>query len=207
MTAATTTRTRRTPDRLSGHTPTGTRTPPGTCGTPPEPLAVPRGVIQTFRMMMSNYLNIGLAVDLTGQDTLLNVLPLFHTAGLNLYSSAVFLAGGTVLAARTFEPDQAMDVLENRPTIFFGVPAVYQAILDHPSFSGDRFAQCPLLGLWRRTLGATGGSPVYRTGYPRAYRHEDDRNRPHRLPAGRGRRAGQAAGQGAGKPDNRLYRP
>jgi len=98
----------------------------------------PKGVIQTFRMMMSNYLNIGLAVDLTGQDTLLNVLPLFHTAGINLYSSAVFLAGGTVLVARAFEPDQAMDVLENRATIFFGVPAVYQAILEHPAFSGDR---------------------------------------------------------------------
>lgn len=98
----------------------------------------PKGVIQTFRMMMSNFLNIGLAVDLTGQDTLLNVLPLFHTAGINLYSSAVFLAGGRVLVARTFEPDQAMDVLENRATIFFGVPAVYQAILEHPAFSGDR---------------------------------------------------------------------
>jgi fatty-acyl-CoA synthase len=31
-----------------------------------------------------------------------------------------------------------MDVLQQRATIFFGVPAVYQAILEHPSFSGDR---------------------------------------------------------------------
>ncbi|SFR68431.1 fatty-acyl-CoA synthase [Marinobacter daqiaonensis] len=98
----------------------------------------PKGVIQTFRMMMANYLNIGLAVDLTGKDTLLNVLPLFHTAGINLYSSAVFIAGGCVLVARSFEPDQAMDVLANRATIFFGVPAVYQAILEHPAFSGER---------------------------------------------------------------------
>lgn len=98
----------------------------------------PKGVIQTFRMMMSNYLNIGLAVDLTGQDTLLNVLPLFHTAGINLYSSAVFIAGGCVLVPRNFEPDQAMAVLENRATLFFGVPAVYQAILEHPTFSGER---------------------------------------------------------------------
>jgi fatty-acyl-CoA synthase len=98
----------------------------------------PKGVIQTFRMMMSNFLNIGLAVDLTGRDTLLNVLPLFHTAGINLYSSAVFLAGGCVLVARNFEPNQAMDVLEKRATIFFGVPAVYQGILEHPSFNGER---------------------------------------------------------------------
>ncbi len=101
----------------------------------------PKGVIQTFRMMMSNYLNIGLAVDLTGRDTLLNVLPLFHTAGINLYSSAVLLTGGCVLVARSFEPDQAMAVLEQRATLFFGVPAVYQAILEHPSFSGKRLSR------------------------------------------------------------------
>jgi len=98
----------------------------------------PKGVIQTFRMMMANYLNIGLAVDLTGRDVLLNVLPLFHTAGINLYSSAVFLAGGCVLVARAFDPDQALRVLENQATIFFGVPAVYQALLEHPDFSGER---------------------------------------------------------------------
>ena len=98
----------------------------------------PKGVIQTFRMMLANYLNIGLAVNLNGDDVLLNVLPLFHTAGINLYSSAVFMVGGSVLVARAFDPDQALQVLEKRATIFFGVPAVYQALLDHPGFSGER---------------------------------------------------------------------
>ncbi|MCW8126218.1 acyl-CoA synthetase [Microbulbifer halophilus] len=98
----------------------------------------PKGVIQTFRMMLANHLNIGLAVNLTGDDVLLNVLPLFHTAGINLYSSALFLVGGCVLVARAFDPDQSLQVLENRATIFFGVPAVYQALLDHPSFDGER---------------------------------------------------------------------
>ena len=98
----------------------------------------PKGVIQTFRMMLANYLNIGLAVNQSGDDVLLNVLPLFHTAGINLYSSAVFMVGGSVLVARAFDPDQALQVLEKRATIFFGVPAVYQALLDHPGFSGER---------------------------------------------------------------------
>jgi fatty-acyl-CoA synthase len=98
----------------------------------------PKGVIQTFRMMLANYLNIGLAVNLNGDDVLLNVLPLFHTAGINLYSSAVFIVGGTVLVARGFEPEQAMQVLAQRATIFFGVPAVYQALLEQPGFSGER---------------------------------------------------------------------
>ena len=98
----------------------------------------PKGVIQTFRMMMANYFNIGLAVELTSSDVLLNVLPLFHTAGINLYSSAVFLAGGCVLVPRSFEPEQALQALEERATVFFGVPAVYQTLLAQPGFSGER---------------------------------------------------------------------
>lgn len=100
----------------------------------------PKGVIQTFRMMLANYMNIGLAIDLTGQDVLLNVLPLFHTAGINLYSTAVFLTGGTVLVARNFDAAQTMQVLSERATVFFGVPAVYQALLEHPDFSGEQLA-------------------------------------------------------------------
>ncbi|MGP9822710.1 AMP-binding protein [Salinarimonas sp. NSM] len=100
----------------------------------------PKGVIQTFRMMMANYLNIGLAVGLTGEDTLLNVLPLFHTAGINLYSSAVFMTGGCVLVARGFDVEQTLAVLAERATVFFGVPAVYQAMLEHPGFNGQTLA-------------------------------------------------------------------
>lgn len=99
-----------------------------------------KGVIHTFRMLLVNYFNIGLAVNLTADDVLLNVLPLFHTAGINLYSSAVFLVGGTVLIPRSFEPQQALQLLQGRATLFFGVPAVYQALLEQPGFSGGRLA-------------------------------------------------------------------
>jgi fatty-acyl-CoA synthase len=98
----------------------------------------PKGVIQTFRMMLVNYLNIGLAVSLREEDVLLNVLPMFHTAGINLYSSAVLLVGGSVLVPRSFEPEQALQVLAERATVFFGVPAVYQMLSEQPGFSGER---------------------------------------------------------------------
>lgn len=100
-----------------------------------------KGVIQTFRMMLANYLNIGLAVNLSGDDVLLNVLPVFHTAGINLYTTAIFMVGGSVLIARGFEPAQALPVLEQRATVFFGVPAVYGSLLEQPGFSGERLAQ------------------------------------------------------------------
>ncbi|WP_237067731.1 acyl-CoA synthetase [Microbulbifer guangxiensis] len=122
----------------------------------------PKGVIQTFRMMLANHLNVGLAVNLTSDDVLLNVLPLFHTAGINLYSSAVLLVGGCVLVSRSFNPDQALQVLQDRATIFFGVPAVYQALLDHPEFDGERLKRV-------RSWGC-GGAPL---SLPVAKRYAD----------------------------------
>lgn len=125
-----------TPD-LAPHAPRSPDTPwyllytSGTTGRP-------KGVIQTFRMMMANYLNIGIPVGLRQDDVLLNVLPMFHTAGINLYSSAVFLVGGAVLVQRSFEPQQALEVLESRASVFFGVPAVYQMLIEQAGFSGER---------------------------------------------------------------------
>lgn len=98
----------------------------------------PKGVIQTFRMMLANYMSIGLAVGLRREDVLLNVLPMFHTAGINLYSTAMFLVGGSVLVARSFEPAQALAVLASRATLFFGVPAIYQALLEQPAFAAEQ---------------------------------------------------------------------
>jgi len=101
----------------------------------------PKGVVQTFRMMEANYWNIGVAVGLTHADTLLNVLPMFHTAGINLYSSCMLLVGGAVLVPRQFDPGAALQVLGERANVFFGVPAVYQALIAHPDFDGARLAR------------------------------------------------------------------
>jgi len=101
----------------------------------------PKGVIQTFAMMLANYWNIGVAVGLSGRDTLLNVLPIFHTAGINLYSTCMFLVGGSVLVQRQFDPGPALQILKTRATVFFGVPAIYQALLQHPEFDPRQLQQ------------------------------------------------------------------
>jgi fatty-acyl-CoA synthase len=96
----------------------------------------PKGVIYTFRMALANYVNIGAAIGLSGGDTSLNFLPLFHTAGINLHTLPTLIAGGRVLIAPGFDPDQVVDLLKaRRLDTFFGVPTVYQALLDHPGFA------------------------------------------------------------------------
>ena len=55
----------------------------------------PKAVIQTVGMALANYVNVQQATGLTGADTTVNFLPLFHTAGINLHTLPLFLAGGT----------------------------------------------------------------------------------------------------------------
>lgn len=95
---------------------------------------LPKGVKQTFDMVTYNAFNIGPLVDLTGDDTFLTVLPCFHTGGLNLYANPTFIVGGTVIVPREFDPGQTLDLLEDQATVFFGVPAIYKALIEHPTF-------------------------------------------------------------------------
>lgn len=95
----------------------------------------PKGVIQTYRMAMANYVNIRQAIDLRGDDATLNFLPLFHTAGVNLHTLPVFIAGGTSYILPQFDPGAMFDLLEaRRIDVFFAVPAIYQQLALHPRF-------------------------------------------------------------------------
>jgi fatty-acyl-CoA synthase len=95
---------------------------------------LPKGVLQTFGMGLFNYLNIGIPIGLTGADTTLNLLPSFHSGGINLYTTPTFIVGGTAIVQKTFEPDETLRLLAERTTVFFGVPAVYLFLSQHPAF-------------------------------------------------------------------------
>jgi fatty-acyl-CoA synthase len=96
---------------------------------------MPKAVIQTFGMCFANAVNIGQAIDLVGDDTTINYLPLFHTAGINLYALPMLIAGGTSHIVGKFEVGQVIDALiAGKCTKFFGVPAIYQALALHPDF-------------------------------------------------------------------------
>jgi fatty-acyl-CoA synthase len=88
----------------------------------------PKAVIQTAQMAWANAVNISQATRMTADDSSVNFLPLFHTAGINLYTLPLFLIGGSSTILPKFEPAQIFDLLkQGRITQFFGVPAIYQA--------------------------------------------------------------------------------
>ncbi len=85
----------------------------GTTGTP-------KAVIQTAKMAWANAINIGQAIALTGDDQAVNYLPLFHTAGINLYTLPVFLNGGHSTIVPQFDADALVDLIaQNRISKFF----------------------------------------------------------------------------------------
>jgi fatty-acyl-CoA synthase len=96
----------------------------------------PKAVIQTVGMALANYVNVQQATGLTGADSTVNFLPLFHTAGINLHTLPLFIAGGTGTVLPKFEIDPLLDLIaQGRVSLFFGVPAIYQALSLSPRFA------------------------------------------------------------------------
>jgi fatty-acyl-CoA synthase len=116
----------------------------------------PKAVIQTPGMAYANAVNIGQAIDLTSEDTTLNFLPLFHTAGINLHTLPVLMWGGCIRVLKKFEIDPVMGALQTGDcTAFFGVPAIYQAISLHKDFAGADFSKVRSWGCGGAPLPAT----------------------------------------------------
>ena len=61
------------------------------------------------------------------------MLPMFHVFGLTLCLNTMMLIGGTVVLVPTFDLDLVLGEIRRwKPTIFPGVPPIYQQIADSP---------------------------------------------------------------------------
>ena len=111
---------------------------------------LPKGAMITHGMNFWNAVNLGIPAGI-GLDTVhLNVLPLFHTGGLNCYSNPVLHAGGTVVILKTFDPAETLSVLGDPAqgiTHFFAVPAPYQFMMQHPDFADTDLSRLRIAGV------------------------------------------------------------
>ena len=99
----------------------------------------PKGAELRHRNMRDNAL---LGTDLFGADperpdTLLCVLPLFHSFGQSVIQNAGFAYGGTVVMLPRFEADAALKTMaKEKVTFFAGVPTMYWGLLGALDDSG-----------------------------------------------------------------------
>jgi fatty-acyl-CoA synthase len=115
----------------------------------------PKGAIITHGMVFWNAINLGIPFGIGPDTVFLDVLPLFHTAGLNCHANPVFHGGGQVVMMRNFDPAAALAVLADRELgidKFFGVPAIYLFMAQQPGFAEADLSRLELAGV--------GGAPI-----------------------------------------------
>ncbi len=111
---------------------------PSPAKTKPEDTAVilftggttghPKAVCISHQNIAWNTLNTTIH-DIREDDRCLNVLPLFHTGGLLVYTIPLFVLGGTTVLLRSFDADETLNKLEEeKVTVFLSVPTIYRML-------------------------------------------------------------------------------
>lgn len=95
----------------------------------------PKGVQITHGNLLFSNMNALAGVALGPDSVNLTVMPLFHIGGLNVFAAPTLYAGGKVIVMRAFEPGATLDAFSDPDlgiTHFLGVPAIFNALRDHP---------------------------------------------------------------------------
>src|SRR5882757_6851615 len=101
----------------------------GTTGRPKG--AVLRQEALLWNGVMSQHMH-----GLTSDDHILTVLPFFHVGGLNIQTTPALHHGATVTIHPRFTPDATLaTIARERPTLTVLVPAIIQAVTDHPDWA------------------------------------------------------------------------
>ena len=105
-----------------------------TSGTTSFPKGVVGSHVAIYLESMSGALDSGWRAD----DRFVAMMPMFHTAQLNAFCTPAIMVGATIHVLRGFDPAALLDLIEReRITQVFGLPMMYRAVLDHPSFPGS----------------------------------------------------------------------
>ncbi|HEX6470357.1 MAG TPA: AMP-binding protein [Streptosporangiaceae bacterium] len=95
----------------------------------------PKGAMLTHRNLVANaYQTVAFDPRIRpGREVSMAVLPLFHVFGLTMCLTASMLIAGTVVLVPKFDVDLVLSDLKRwRPTIFPGVPPIYQQLAESP---------------------------------------------------------------------------
>jgi len=101
----------------------------------------PKGALLSHRMLAWNSINTNLNWDLVSTDITTVHAPLFHTGGLNVLTLPLLHVGATVIILRTFDAERVLEIIEQyQCTIFFGVPTMFQMMMETASFEKTDFS-------------------------------------------------------------------
>ncbi|MBW0115396.1 AMP-binding protein [Pseudonocardia abyssalis] len=97
----------------------------------------PKGVVGSHKAIYLGSMSGALEAGWNAGDRFVAMMPMFHTAQLNAFCTPAVLVGATIHVHRGFDPAAFLDAIEReRITQVFGLPMMFRAALEHPSFAG-----------------------------------------------------------------------
>ncbi len=125
-------------------------TAPAAAGRSEDPLLLvytsgttgrPKGAVLTQDAIAWNAINSIHMHDMTAQDRVLTVLPMFHVGGLNIQTTPALHLGATVTLHDRFEPGAFLKAVnDDRPTLSVLVPATIAAVTRHADWADTDFS-------------------------------------------------------------------
>lgn len=92
----------------------------------------PKGALLTQEAVQYSVMNAVRMFEMTSQDEILTLIPMYHIGGLSIHSVPAIYAGATVTIHREFNPALALhDIEQCKITLLVGRPVVSRAISSH----------------------------------------------------------------------------
>ncbi|MBN1203982.1 MAG: long-chain fatty acid--CoA ligase [Myxococcaceae bacterium] len=107
---------------------------------------LPKAAILTHGSITANAANTVVSWGLTAEDVALLNAPLFHTGGLNVFTTPLVYVGGASVVCRGFDVEQVLDLVDRgEVSLVFGVPTMFIELQRHPRFDTVDFSRLKLL--------------------------------------------------------------
>ncbi len=125
----------------------------------------PKGALLSNAALTWNAVNSTHMHDLTSQDVILTVLPMFHVGGLNIQTLPALHAGAKVAIHRRFDVNAFFDAVEREGiTLTLLVPTIVHALINDPRWATVDLSSLRMVGVGStivpeqmvRTVGARG---------------------------------------------------
>ncbi|MDQ0268835.1 fatty acid--CoA ligase family protein [Cytobacillus purgationiresistens] len=101
----------------------------------------PKGAMLTHRNLYSNAKDVSDYLHITEDDRVVTTLPMFHVFCLTVALNAPLMNGGTILIDPRFSPKEIFRLAEEyKPTVFAGVPTMYNFLYQYPEGNAEAFS-------------------------------------------------------------------
>ncbi|MFN8456689.1 MAG: long-chain-fatty-acid--CoA ligase [Anaerolineae bacterium] len=106
----------------------------------------PKGAVLTQEALQWNAINSIHMHNMTSEDHILTVLPMFHVGGLNIQTTPALHCGATITLHKRFQPEQTLTAITaDQPTMIVLVPATMQACIHSPLWPEANFKHLRIL--------------------------------------------------------------